>query len=135
MIYRSPVTRWTLALFGFVAGALLAFGDKARFQSAPSLRELDKVPYVSLSAWGVAFMVYALLLLPNRTRPLGYLAGGVLFGVFALSLIVSSKDVTFVNTVIIAAVLDVIVFHFYSVRTAWSIRDAHEEARKVSAAP
>lgn len=119
MIYRSPFTRWFLAAVGIVAGSVFAFGDEAKWRSTPSFDWLSRLP-VPLQFWGAAFIVYGLLLLVERTRPIGFALGAFLFALFAVSLLATLKDEGPKNVFVIAGLLDVTVFHVFSIRTAWA---------------
>lgn len=130
MLYRSPWTRYLLAAAGTLAGALLTFGDGVRWRSTPSLHWLARFP-LPLQAWGVAFLAYALLLLLPWTRAAGFAVGAFLFAVFTVSLIATVSDGAPKNVVAIVALIDVVVFHLYSIRTATLIRLAvHPQASK-----
>lgn len=121
MIYRSPWTRLILAAIGGTVGALLTFGGERQWRHTPSLHWLAGW-LIPLQAWGVAFIVYGLMLLVERTRPAAYAAGAGLFAIFAVSLIATVNDGAPKNIVTIGALVDVIVFHVYSIRTAWALR-------------
>lgn len=116
-MYRSPVTRWTLTLVGAATGLVMIFGDHEKWRTAPSLKWIGHVP-VDLSFWGVLFIIYALLLIPRRTRPVGFAAGAVLFAVFAVSLLATLNTEGPKNAVVIGAVIDLSVFHMYGFKTA-----------------
>lgn len=121
MLYRSPWTRWLLATTGLIAGLLLTFGSGARWRSTPSLHWLAQVP-LPLQVWGVAFLVYAVLLLLPQTRAAGFAVGAFLYSVFTVSLIATVNDGAPKNIVSIAALIDAVVFHLYSIRTAEVLR-------------
>lgn len=121
MLYRSPITRWFLAATGVVAGSLLTFGGPVRWRSTPSLHWLSRFP-LPLQAWGVAFLAYALLLLLPQARAAGFATGAFLYAVFTVSLVATINDGAPKNIVAIVALLDVVVFHLYSIRTAEAIR-------------
>jgi hypothetical protein len=118
MLFRSPLTRWTLILSGVFAGVLLAVGPD-RFRETPSLTWLAQA-HIPLRLWGVALVVYALLLAFDSTRPLGYAAGAVLWAVFTLSIIATIPQSGPKSSVGIAAFIDVTAFHVFSIRTAWA---------------
>lgn len=121
MLYRSPLARWVLVATGLVAGAVLAFGDGAKWRSTHSFHWLAEA-HIPLQTWGILFIVYALMLLPQATRPAGYALGAALFTLFAISLIATIRGDGPKNIVAVAGLVDVIVFHIYSVRTAWAAR-------------
>lgn len=123
MLYRTPLTRWFLTLTGLISGATLTFGDAAKWRATTSLHWLAEA-HIPLQTWGVLLMVYALMLLPRSTRPAGYALGAALFTLFAISLIATIGGPGPKNIVGVAALLDVIVFHVYSIRTAWAVRFA-----------
>lgn len=129
MLYRSPVTRWFLVVVGVVTGALLAFGDGQRWRSTTSLKWLAQAP-VPLQVWGALFIVYGLLLLFERTRWIGYAIGAGLFAIFTVSLLATIHPTAPnpKNIVVVAAMLDVTVFHGYSIRTSM----LHEHQRRVT---
>lgn len=117
MLYRSPLTRVFLSASGLVIGVLLAFGDTYKWRSTPSLHWLAQFP-LPLPVWGLGFFAYSVLLLMPWTRAGGYALGAFLFSVFAVSLLATLGDGQPKNVVAIAALLDVVVFHLYSIRTA-----------------
>lgn len=121
MLYRSPWTRRVLAATGALAGVILLFGDATRWRSTPSLHWLARFP-VPLQVWGVAFLVYALLLLLPQARAGGFAVGAFLYAVFTVSLVSTVNDGQPKNIVALVALLDVVVFHLYSIRTAEAIR-------------
>lgn len=123
MLYRSPLTRYFLAAVGLVTGAVFAFGDAQKWRSTPSLHWLAQAPF-PLRWWGIAFIVYAVLLLVERTRAAGYAAGMVLFAVFTVSMLATLNlgSTAPRNIVSIAAMVDVVAFHAFSIRTAWNAR-------------
>lgn len=127
-MYRSPATRVFLAATGLLIGVLFVFGDGAKWRSTPSLRWLAHFP-LPLETWGIGFFAYAVLLLVPVTRPGGYAVGAFLFSVFAASLLATLDDGQPKNIVAIVALLDVIVFHLYSIRTAEAIRLASHHAQ------
>jgi hypothetical protein len=118
MLYRSPVTRWVLTIVGLCVGWVLIFGDHAKWRTAPSLRWVAHVPVVDLPFWGVLFIVYALALIPRRTRPAGFALGAVLVTVFAVSLIATIGSEGPKNIVAIGGLVDLAAFHLYAVKTA-----------------
>jgi glucose uptake protein GlcU len=117
MLYRSPFTRLVLAGVGLLVGVVFTFGSAAKWRSTPSLHWLEQAP-VPLQAWGVLFIVYALLLPAVRTRPFGYALGAFLFAVFTLSLLATLDGPDPKNIVTLGAMADTVVFHVYSIRTA-----------------
>lgn len=121
MLYRSPVTRWLLTLTGMVAGLLLTFGPGDKWRSTPSLHWLGQAP-IPLQTWGVLMMLYALLLLPESTRPAGYALGCFLFALLTVSLIATVGEPGPKSIAAIAATVDCTVFHAYSIRTAWAVK-------------
>lgn len=121
MLYRSPLTRWLLTLVAVWAGLMLAFGG-AKWQTTPSLLWLTQTD-IPLLVWGLAIVAYGLLLIPVRTRYLGFALGGVLYGVFTVALIATIAGADPRNSVAIAGLIDVVIFHFYSVRTAQQVRN------------
>lgn len=123
VLYRSPLTRWVLAAVGILAGLVLTFGDPVKWRSAPSLHWLAQAQ-LPLEVWGVALIAYGLLLLPETTRPLGYAIGCFLFAMFTVSLFATLdlSSNTPKNVVTIAAMVDVTVFHAFSIRTAWATK-------------
>lgn len=118
MLYRSPLTRWVLILGGLFAGLTLAFGPD-RWRDTTSLTWLAQA-HVPLRVWGIAVIVYALLLAFDSTRPLGYAVGAVLWAVFTLSIIATIPQSGPKSSVAIAAFIDVTAFHAFSIRTAWA---------------
>jgi hypothetical protein len=123
MLYRSPWTRWVLAASAVSAGAMLTFGNGAKWRSAPSLQWLAQAP-IPLQAWGVAVMVYGVLLLPVRTRPVAYAAGAVLWATFTISIVATIGTTGPKSALGIAAFIDVTAFHLLAIRTAWGTRYA-----------
>lgn len=122
MLYRSPLTRWVLALTGLVAGLILVFGDPSKWRSTPSIHWLSQAP-IPLQAWGVAFIVYAVLLVASAdTRPVGYAVGAGLFAIFTISLLATLSDGGPKNIITIAAMTDTVIFHIYSIRTAMAVK-------------
>lgn len=122
MLYRSPLTRWILATTAVIAGCVLTLGGGAKWRSTPSLHWLAQAP-IPLQAWGVAMVVYAVLLVASdNTRPVGYALGAALFAIFAISLLATLTDGGPKNIVTIAAMIDTVVFHIYSIRTAWAVK-------------
>lgn len=121
MLYRSPITRWFLALTGITGGVLFTFGDSHRWRSTPSLHWLAHAP-IPLQWWGIAAIVYGLLLLVPKTRPAGFALGAVIFAVITVSLLATIDDGAPKNVWAIVGLLDVVVFHIYSIRTAWALR-------------
>lgn len=123
MIYRSPLTRYVLAVIGLVTGVIFAFGDGHKWRSTPSLHWLAQAP-IPLQAWGVALIVYAVLLVSPRTRPVGYALGAFVYLVFTVSLLAtlhpSSPDPK--NIVTVGAMIDVIVLHLFLIRVSEAIR-------------
>lgn len=119
-MYGSPITRWLLATVGIVAGLVLILGDGHKWRSTPSLHWLGSGP-VPLQAWGCLLVIYGVMLLFEPTRPIGYAVGCFLFALFTVSLIVTldvGSDAP-KNVIGVAAMLDVTVFHAFSIRTAW----------------
>lgn len=123
MLYRSPITRLLLALTGIAAGVIFAFGDGHRWRSTPSLKWLGQAP-IPLQWWGIAAIIYGLLLIPAKTRPAGYALGAGIFAVITVSLLATINDGAPKNVWAIVGLLDVVVFHIYSIRTAWALRMA-----------
>lgn len=121
MLYRSPWTRVALIVVALLAGWLLTFGNGAKWRSTPSLHWLAQAP-IPLQAWGAALMLYALLLLPIRTRPVGFAVGAVLYALFAISLLFTLNTAGPKNIVAIGGLVDCVVFHVFSIRTAWMQR-------------
>lgn len=128
VLYRSPVTRWTLAIAGVWAGATLMFGDPAKWQSAPSLDWL-KQARIPLEVWGALFVIYAVMLLSARFRALGFAVGAVVWGVFAVSLIATVATAGPKSAPAIAGLVDLAVFHGYAVKTALAANDAERAAQ------
>lgn len=117
MLLRSPATRWILCLVGLITGYMLIFGNHAKWRTSPSLQWIGHVP-VSLAFWGVLFVIYAVLLIPRRTRPAGFALGAVLITVFAVSLIATINTAGPKNIVVIGGMVDLAAFHMYAVKTA-----------------
>lgn len=120
MLYRSPWTRWILALSGLIAGLLLTFGDGQKWRATPSLHWLAEAG-IPLQVWGVLLIIYAALLAFTDTRPIGYALGCFLFAVFTFSLIATMSTGP-KNIITVAAMVDTVVFHAFSIRTAWMNR-------------
>lgn len=117
MLYRSPLTRWFLAAVGIIAGLVLTFGPAKKWHSAPSMHWLAQAP-IPLQAWGVAVIVYGVLLLIPQSRPVAYAVGMVLFAVFTISLVATVETTGPKSVMGIAAMLDVTAFHAFAIRTA-----------------
>lgn len=128
MLYRSPWTRWILTITGILAGALFTVGDDAKWRSTPSFAWLRHVP-IPLQVWGLAFIVYGLMLIFERTRPAGFAVGAFLYAVFAVSLLATVGGDGPKNVFAIVALLDMVPFHLFSIRTAEAIRLAHAGSR------
>jgi predicted branched-subunit amino acid permease len=123
MLYRSPWTRWFLAGGGIVAGVIFALGDGYKWRSAPSFRWLAGAP-IPLQTWGVLFIVYGILLLHVRTRPVAYALGAVLSAVFLVSLVATLWTPGPKNIFAVFGLFACVVFHVYSIGIAMMIRDA-----------
>lgn len=129
MLYRSPLTRWFLATVGVVTGWTLTLGDREKWRDTPSLHWLAQTPVpfthatIPLQFWGFSFFVYALLLLLPRSRPAGFTVGAILYAVFTVSLLATLFAPGPKNFVPVGAMLIVIAFHLYSIRTAYDLRD------------
>lgn len=122
MLYRSPITRWFLAAVGLVVGYLIAFGDPYKWRSTPSFRWLEQAP-IPMQVWGAAFLAYALLLVVSeRTRPVAFALGAFLYCLFVLSLLFTISGPTPKNIVAVGGLADCVVFHAYSIKTAWMLR-------------
>jgi hypothetical protein len=128
MLYRSPLTRWVLAATGLAAGVLFTFGSEAKWRSTPSFAWLRHVP-IPLQVWGLAFIVYALLLVFEQTRPAGFAVGAFLYAVFAVSLLATVGGNNPKNVFAIIALIDMVPFHILSIRTAEAMKMAHANAR------
>jgi hypothetical protein len=128
MIYRSPVTRWVLTVTGAWAGLVLIFGDPHKWQATPSLMWL-KHSHIPFAVWGGLLVLYALLLLTARTRPVGFTLGAALFAVFAVSTLATLETAGPKSAVGLAALVDVIVFHGYAVKTSLAASEV-ERAEK-----
>lgn len=118
MLYRSPLTRLILVAAGLFAGLMLTVGGD-RWRSTPSLHWLAQAR-IPLRIWGLVIIVYAVLLVWQRTRPGGYALGAVLCAVFTISLWATVADGGPANAVVLAGMIDVTAFHAFSVRTAWA---------------
>lgn len=116
-MYRSPLTRWVLILAAVFAGAMLASGPD-RWRQTTSLNWLAHAP-IPLQLWGLLVVLYAVLLISDRTRPAGYTIGAVLWAVFTISLVATVPEAGPKSAVAIAAFIDVTAFHIFSIRTAW----------------
>jgi hypothetical protein len=130
MLYRSPATRWILALGGIIAGLTLVFGSAVKWRSAPSLSWLGHAP-LPLQFWGFAFVIYGLLLLPAKARAWGFALGFVLFGVFTVSLFATldlgSDEPK--NAIALLGMVDVTAFHAYSIKNAEYVREFQSPRR------
>jgi hypothetical protein len=122
MLYRSPWTRWFLAGSGIATGVIFALGDGHKWRSTPSLEWLEHAP-IPLQLWGLAFIVYGLLLIPTRTRPVAYAIGAVLSAVFLVSLVATLWTPGGKNFIAVWALFASVVFHIYSISIALTIRD------------
>lgn len=123
MLYRSPWTRWCLAGGGLTAGVIFALGDGHKWRSTPSFNWLANAP-IPLQLWGVAFIMYGLLLLPVRTRPVGYAVGAGLSAVFLVSLVATLGTPGGKNIFTVWALFACFIFHLYSIGIALAVRDA-----------
>jgi hypothetical protein len=79
--------------------------------------------------WGVAFIVYGLMLVFERTRPVGFAFGAFLYAVFAVSLLATVGGNNPKNVFAIVALIDMVPFHLFSIRTAEAIKMAHAGQR------
>ena len=105
MLYRSPLTRFVLALAGIFAGLMLVAGPD-RWRATPSLHWLAQA-HIPLRVWGVAVVVYAVLLLFERTRPFAYACGACLWAMFTLSLFATIPEAGPKNSLALAGFVDV----------------------------
>lgn len=121
MPFRSPIIRWILAVIGLTEGVLLAFGDGHRWRSTPSLHELAKAP-VPLQWWGLAFILYALMILMPKFRPVGFTIGAGVYAVFTISLFAALSATNPINAVVLGMAVCTVAFHVLAVRTAWLVR-------------
>lgn len=121
MIYRSPWTRFILVVVAVIAGWLIAFGDESKWWATPSLHWLAQAP-IPRQVWGAALFVYALLLLTTRTRPVGFTVGAVVYALFAISLVFTLNSGGAKNIVAVGGLIDCVVFHVFSIKTAWMQR-------------
>lgn len=121
MLFSSPVTRWIVAIAAVTAGAFLAFGDGVKWRSSPSLQWLAQAP-IPLQVWGIAVILYGVLLLPTHTRPVAYAAGAVLWAMFTISVLATINSGGPKSALGIAAFIDVTAFHLFAIRTAWATR-------------
>lgn len=127
-IYRSPVLRWTLILTGVLIGLIFLFADPVKWQSAPSLQWLRQ-SHIPFAAWGAGFLLYSTLLLAKPTRPAGFALGSALFAVFAVSLFATINTAGPKSAVGLAAVVDVVVFHAFAVKTSLAALEVERTER------
>jgi hypothetical protein len=128
MIYRSPVTRLILFVTGLWAGLVLIIGDPNKWQATPSLMWL-KHSQIPFEVWGGLLVLYALMLIPRRSRSLGFALGGALFAVFAVSMVATIGTPGPKSALAIAALVDVVAFHGYAVKTSLAATEAERAER------
>jgi hypothetical protein len=114
------VVRYVTILTGLTVAVLLpVYTDD---NPTPVLRMVHDLgaPWVF---WSVLFGLYALALVPLRTRAAGYLAGFVLYGFFGVALLFGYRVNAPFPVVGGAAIVDVAVFHIAAARSAMTRRD------------
>ena len=127
MLYRSRFTRWVLIAVALWIAYILIFGDPDTWRTAPSLVWAVHNVRVPMPAWGCVFIAYAALLVPARTRPVGFAVGAALFAVFGVSLIVTVGTGGPKSAIAIGGIVDLITFHLYAVKTSLAANYAERE--------
>jgi hypothetical protein len=119
VIYKARLLRWSLALTGVLAGWSLTFASD-HWRSTPSLM-FAASSHIPLWCWGVALFVYAALLVTDigdLGRISGYALGAAIGGYFTVSYgwTVVTSGVNPKNGVILAFLIDAVIFHLASIR-------------------
>jgi hypothetical protein len=119
MIYRARLLRWGLALTGVFAGWSLTFAG-SEWRSTPSLTYAAS-SHIPLWCWGIGLFVYAFLLITDigdLGRIIGYALGAAICAFFTVSYgwTVFTQGLSPKNGVILAFLLDAVIFHAASIR-------------------
>jgi hypothetical protein len=118
IVFQSRGSRWVLAATGVVCGLVFILGDPSKWQATPSLVLMRNVPLVPLDFWGWLAVLYAVLLIPDRTKVAGYAVGAFLIGVLTVSLIVTLHEPGPKNIWGVLFGIDAFLYHCMAIRLA-----------------